>query len=393
MASLYRREYKRKSEDAALEDASQVINDLEHWKDYIPEIIDKIRSSRLELRISALRSLNELISGQHIAYEEIEEYVSDLFCSTKDVISEYLDISEHDEALAALCNISLNCFSDFEGYSIVFLNDLIPLLPMVLDSERFKFYALAFIVSFSIHSQQPCIDIMSRYIRLLVDKKARSNKFSNETVSEIIRGLTLMISVFPESVPAVILREELKEAMDKLFESHDYEVLFCTLELLSAVYESINEYEPEDDEEFINVKVFSAHYKGKILDIHNSVTKKSEQKDLRNKAMSVVSLFDGENIEEEITLIHQTKKINGARRIIIASAIRRICKHKYQQQMAENPGIHTTLGFDLMTKNEALRLKKRYKNEIERTRIINTREREQSITKKREMKYNPKDED
>ena len=57
MSGLNRREYKKNNFDNAIDDASQIIKDEKNWKNYFPELIEKLNSDRLELRISSLKSI------------------------------------------------------------------------------------------------------------------------------------------------------------------------------------------------------------------------------------------------------------------------------------------------------------------------------------------------
>ena len=43
---------------------------------------------------------------------------------------------EHDEALAVMCNLSLNTFSEFEPYAQIFLDDILPTLPDLKEDEN-----------------------------------------------------------------------------------------------------------------------------------------------------------------------------------------------------------------------------------------------------------------
>ena len=119
---MHRREYKKKAADSALEEASEIVSDLDNWREVWPSLIEKVNSSRIELRVSSLQSMNKILTARYIQFEEIEPFLEDTMSALHDPIMNKASREEHDEALGVMCNLSLNTFAQFEPYAQIFLD-------------------------------------------------------------------------------------------------------------------------------------------------------------------------------------------------------------------------------------------------------------------------------
>ena len=386
MAEMHRREYKRTVTAVALEEASQIVNiddEDEEWDNYLPACMDKVNSHRPVVRVAGLLSLVELFSREYRGNSpSISSIMNEVMSAISDSITSPQRRDEYESALIVVCLLALNSFSRFESFSPVFINDVLPTLPEITREHSLAFFALAFIVSFGVKSKVTCLQVFDQYVELMLNKKSRSVEFTTDVIVEIARGLKLMLSVFPSSVAAVTHREVIERVIDQLLSSTNPNVLVAGVNLIPVVYESIVQ-ELEDPAEH---SLFVGKYQGKVKDLPLQVTKKADQKTVRNASSIVEGYLDGELLEDKLTLNSQIVPIEGPRHLTFVEAIRRVTKTHFQEQMCTNVNVHTSLGFELMSNHVALRMKKKFKKEVTQERGESKRDREQDIAKKRRQK-------
>lgn len=388
---MHRREYKRKTNEAAIEEASEIISDLDTWESSYPDLLAKIDSPRAELRLSAMRSINKILSGKYIGMD-IEPYIDQTVLVLRQPLFEPVSQQEHDEAFGVLCNLATNIFNEFEPTAILILNQVSPLLPGLNDEEAFTYFAIAYIVSLSVSSESECRKILNQFLNLAFSKKARTSEISPESEAELIKAIGIMIAAFPEHIAGEDVRPNLCDIIDKAFTTQKTPVILAALELIPIIYESIvmlEETEAENTEEIVNTqqsRQFASKYRSKISSLTDNVTKKQDQKDIKASVKSIVDYLDGEEMMERIVLNIQTVDITGPRRIYLMSAIRRVTKAHFQIGMSQNAEIHNLLGFEIMGHHDALRVKKKNKKKIEAERMTNTKDRKRDLAKKRNQK-------
>lgn len=396
---MHRREYKKKPADSALEEASEIVSDLDNWEEVWPSLIEKVASSRIELRVSALQSMNKILTARYIEYSEIEPFLEDTLNCLHNPIMSRASREEHDEALTVLCNLSLNTFAEFEPYVHIFLDDIIPTLPDMTEEESFRFFAIAFVVSISVSHQDLCMKVFRSLHGLMTNKKSRTTEFTEQMISSCIKSIGLLISTFPDEVVADTIYSDLTALIDLAVSNQKPLVILAAIDLIPIIYEAILTVESQNQtEEAVNAiksKQFASKYKSKISDLGSDLSKKADQKTVKSRVKEVTDLLsniavrDGtlmEGASESIVLNSQEVEIFGVRNCLILSAIRRITKVHFQQQMSENLEIRDFFGFKLLTSDHALRLKKKNKGEIMKNRVQTKKEREMEINKKRRQK-------
>ena len=103
------RQYKITAQDHAIDDQSQVIKTADHWETDLPICAEKAASPRNEIRLAALKSMNEILSDTYIG-EDLEPHIQPIFDSLLQPITEPVSRQEHDEALLVMCNLALNTY-------------------------------------------------------------------------------------------------------------------------------------------------------------------------------------------------------------------------------------------------------------------------------------------
>ncbi|OHS98664.1 hypothetical protein TRFO_34883 [Tritrichomonas foetus] len=390
MASLTRREYKKKAADSALDEATEIVSDLDNWRDAWPTLIEKINSTRIELRVSALQSMNKILTARYLGYEDLQPYLDDTVNCLHGPIMDRASRAEHDEALGVLCNLAMNTFAEFEPFLRVFLNDIMPTLSDMHEEESFRFFAIAFAVSLSVSHQDLCLNVIKKLISLMMNKKSRTTDFTPEMLAECLKAICLLAATFEDQVVAETLLADLQGLLDLAISNHKPLVILAALDLVPIIYEAIvtNEIQnpTENGVSVVASKQFAAKYKTKLASLGQDLPKKADQKAVFQKTQEINNIFDGETVEEELTLNNQNVTISGVRPVYILQAIRRVTRVHFQNQMSENLDVQNLFGYQLLSTQHALRLKKKHKSEIQRDRVVSKKEREMAIEKKRRQK-------
>lgn len=395
----HRREYKKKPADSALEEATEIVSDLDSWRETWPSLIEKVNSQRIELRISSLQSMNKILTARYIQYEEIEPFLEDTMSALHDPIMNKASREEHDEALAVMCNLSLNTFSEFEPYAQIFLDDILPTLPDLKEDESFRFFTIAFLVSISVNHQDLCMKCFDSLYNIMVNKKSRTTEFTEQMIASCIKAIGLLISSFPDEVLAETIYSKILSLINLAISNQKPLVILAAIDLIPIVYEAVISFEIQSETEeaanSVKSKQFVSSYKGKLADLGSDLSKKADQKAVKSRVNEIFELFNCSTVEdssltegatESIVLNSQEIQVVGVRKCVILSAIRRITKVHFQQQMTENLDIREFFGFTLLTQDHALRLKKKNKREILQNRVQSKKEREMEIDKKRRRK-------
>jgi hypothetical protein len=187
---------------------------------------------------------------------------------------------------------------------------------------------------------------------------------------------------------------EITGVIDRMLGVKDPKVLSEALNLLLLLHESIVEVERliengEDYEMQESRAEFIGAYGGKLARIPELVSKKADKQSLSKQCALVERIFKGkEKSVSDIVLNHQSIKIIGRKKQTVVAGVKRVTKSHFQEQMTANLMIHQLLGIVLMTSQQALTMKRKFKNTIEHNYITKKREREQSIAKKRKQREN-----
>ncbi|EAY19085.1 hypothetical protein TVAG_189760 [Trichomonas vaginalis G3] len=383
------RQYKITAQDHAIDDQSQVIKTADHWETDLPICAEKAASPRNEIRLAALKSMNEILSDTYIG-EDLEPHIQPIFDSLLQPITEPVSRQEHDEALLVMCNLALNTYDLMQEAAFSFLNELMPNLPALTGDQTARAFAIAFVTGFSLPNAERCESVLARILELIANKKKRTVKFEPEVVVALINATALLLSILSSTVAVGKLAQNLADALDVALESKKSIILCAALDLIPIIYECIKEVEEFSDElkEQYNAdsRHFAAKYRNKIENLEEKVDKKQDQKTIRTQVAKIIEFFDTNELTEEIMLADQSVTIEGARKVCIVDAIRKVTRHHFASQMTENTGIHDAIEFEL--KNQSLRLheKKKQKKETERVRVVSKKERQMDMAKKRKMK-------
>lgn len=395
----HKRECKRKAADAALDEAAEVVSDLDNWQEHWPSFVEKANSTRSELRLSAFQSMNKVLTARYVGYEDFEPFIEPTFDALHEAIVNYASRSEHDEALGVFCNMSLNCFYEFEHYVQVFLDNIVPTLSGISEDEVFRFFTVAFSVAISVSNSELSLRTFNLFYNLLMNKKSRSTEFTTEMLAECVKSVGILLSSFPDEVIAENLASQIEDLIDQMVSNQRAPLILAAIDLIPIVYEAILSNEaPANSEEHANAiqsKHFTSKYKSKIANLGNDLSTKADQKLVKNRVKEIIDILSGneivdsclmDNCVETITLNNQSVELHGYRRLILLSAIRRVTKVHFQQQMTENLEIRELFGFQLFSSEQANRLRKKHKGEIQQQRIADKKERQMAIDKKRRQK-------
>ena len=392
MASLFRREYKVKAEDAAIEAESRVQRDLAQWKDIIPNALEKMSSSVGDIRVAALRTIIYQTTGQFLG-PEIKDLASDLIDQINTIIEENASREEHDIAIFAACTICLQLLDQFDPYAMVILNDLMPQLAD-FDSECvLRFFGIGFLATFGTQDETRK-RVLTRFIQVLMNKKARGVDFSPAMTMEAVDAVAMMLSALPADTCMEMLGD-IEALIDRCMASEKAKVILSGLELVLVLWDAMKEFEgvmrAQDEKEaakFIaEEKRFIGKYSGKMGQLPGQVSKKNHQKEVRAKCTEVERVLNDEDeCTLELVLDSQQVVIEGGRKLCLTGAVKRVTQHHFAQQMASNPGLHEIFEFELMSREAALRAKKKLKDEMKSDRQMTKKERQQDRSKKRRQK-------
>ena len=389
MSSLFRREYKKKISEAGIDEACKVVRDPSLWETALPELVEKAKSSRADIRYAALQSMNEILSGKFIG-PDLGDLAQDIFDSLVEPITSPVSKAEHDEALAVICNLALNQYRDMEENSLTLLDEVMPTISSTTTERNFRFFAIAFATGFTISNNEKCEAVLSRFLELITNKKKRTVQFEPETIAEILGAVSLLLSILPSTVCVGSLAESIANAIDIALGSQKVEILSAALDVLPIIYECIDEVEnsenPEEEEYSAKASHFANKYKNKIMNLSEKLEKKADQKAIASKVQSILEFFETGDLIETITINEQDIDMDGARKVKIIDAIRRVTKHHFATMISQNTGIHDSLGFTLKATHVVLTQKKKEKKQTSRERIESSKERKQKLANQRKMK-------
>ena len=386
---MHRREYKRKAEDAALEEAADISYDITNWWETWPSLIEKAKSSRIELRVSALQAMNKILTQRYIKFERFEEFLDDTYDALQASIMNYASREEHDEALLVICHMSLNFFTLFEPTTQMFLDSIMPNLNRSENDEAMRFFTAGFLLSFSVTHKDLCVRAMNLFFKLMINKQTRATQFSHETIIECLSAITLLTASLPEDVVVEEFMPNYQKLLDLFFEKKNPQVLLAMIKLIPILQEALSTYEIQvaNDKEAENKsKDFLMKYKAKLFSLGEDQLKKADKKSIKSSVKDIVAILEGRPVEESLTLLNQDITISGIRKNYILNAIRRITTVHFQNQMSENVNIHELFEYHLVSAKYALRRKNEMKGEIQHQRVVSKKEREMAITKQRRKK-------
>ena len=392
MASLFRREYKVKAEDAAIEAESRVERDLARWDAIVPAALEKMSSSIGDIRVAALRTIVYQMTGQYLG-SAIDDLASDLIDQINTIIEENSSREEHDIAIFAACSICLQLLDNFEPYAMVILNDQMPQLADCENECLLRFFGIGFMTAFGTQDETRK-RVLTRFIQLLMNKKARGVDFSPAMTMEAVDAVALILSVVPVDMCMEML-EDIEALIDRCMASEKAKVILSGLELVLVLWDAMKEFEgvmrADDEKEAAKFlgeeKRFIGKYSGKMGQLPGQVSKKNHQKEVRAKCTEVEKVLNGEEqCTLELVLDSQQVVIEGARNLCLTSAVKRVTQHHFAQQMSSNSGLHAIFRFELMSRHAALRMKKQLKDEMRSDRQMTKKERQQDRSKKRRQK-------
>lgn len=383
------RQYKVTAQDHAINAQCQVIKTSNNWQKDLPDCAEKASSSRNDIRLAALQSMNEILSEKYIG-DDLESLIETIFDSLLTPITEPTARQEHDEALMVVCNLALNTYNLMEEQTYSFLNELMPKLPGMTGDQTARAFAIAFVTGFTLSNEERCESCLSRLLELIANKKKRTVKFEPECVVALINAVALLLSILSSTVAVGKLAPQIATAVDIALESKKAPVLSAVLDLLPIIYECIKEveeYSEELQEQYqADASHFAAKYRNKIATLEDNVDKKQDKRDIRLKVAKITEFFDTNELTEDIILAEQSVCIEGARKVCIVDAIRKVTRHHFAHMMIQNPGIHDAIGVKLKVGSVRLSEKKKQKKETERERIVTKKERQMGLAKQRKLK-------
>jgi hypothetical protein len=350
-----------------------------------------LKSRNPEIRFDSIKNLTNNLSAVFLGNSLVDDRdgIVSTLCS---VISNPFSDSEHNEALTLVCNLSLQLFTGFDPFVTVLIRQFLPTLCNLTENYQFRLYAIAFITGFSLVAQDVRQQIIEQYCELLTNRQSRGTIFTSGMIIECLKGLSLMISLCESTVSACNCYSKIMGVINRMLGIKDSKVLSETLNLLLLLHESIIEVEMliENGEDYKLQEShiqFIGNYGGKLAQIPGFASKKIDEQALSKQCALITRVFNGkEKNTSDIVLNNQSVKIIGYKQQTVIAAVRRVTKSHFQEQMTANLIIHRFLGITLMTQQQALGLKRKFKHTIEYHYITKKREREQAIAKKKKQK-------
>jgi hypothetical protein len=392
MAGLRRREYKVK-ETSAFETIDSQLKDFTTWDEAFSFITNLLGASNPDSRLSAMRALNHQLNAHYIG-DDLESAADSLVSGLgPSLTTRYASRAEHDEALSAVCNLSLQLFSGFETCAGTMVELVLQTLPSLPSDCAFRLWALPFVAAFSfpVESSVPGI-VLSEVLRLLTTKNARGVRYTPEMTVEGIWGVNLLLAVLPIETIVSDFLETVMEMTDRRLMSKKPEVVRAALETLLVVHDVLVQHcaiaEPDDLPEVEErLQDFTNSYPQKFRGLVTGSLKKADQKMIKSRCSEITKIFEGESENnDEITLTSQVFVIAGGRNLTVLNAIRRIAGCRFEQQMTGNLGIHELLGIKLMSKLDVKKFKKSHHTQIQHDRATTKRENEQKRAGDRKKK-------
>jgi hypothetical protein len=362
---------------------------LNRWNEDYQTSICGLQSRNPDTRfasiITLINNLSAVSLGSSLA-DDRDGFVSTL-CS---VIGHPFSDSEHKEALALVCNLSLQLFTGFDRFATVFVQQFLPTLSDLPANQQFRLYAVGFVAGFSLVAEDARQRVVQQYCELLTNRRSRGAPFTSGMIIECLRGLNLMVSLCASTVSACDCYSEIAGVLDRMLGVKDPKVLAEALNLLLLLHESIAEVETLTESgcrlQMSRIQFIGA-YGGKLAQIPGLAPKKADKRALSKQCALVARIFEGEEGSvDDIVLNNQSVEIVGRKRQTVVAAVRRVTKAHFQEQMATNQIIHQFLGITLMTQQRALGMKRKFKDRIESDCAMKKRAREQAIAKKRKQK-------
>jgi hypothetical protein len=393
MSGLQRREYKRTNETASVERIDSHLKGLTSWDEGSDLILKVLASSNPDLRLSALRALNQQLSSQYMG-EDLEDMASSLVSGLANLFTtHYASRAEHDEAFTAACNLALQFFSGFEVFATTIIENIFPTLADLPSGCDFRFWALPFLAAFSfpVESTVPGT-LLSEIINLLTTKSARGVRYTPEVIIEGIRGVNLLLSVIPVDTIVADFMNAALELVDRRLLSKKPEVVLAALDTLLVLHDALvqhcNATEPEDSAEAEErLTAFIGSYRQKFIAFSMERVKSADQKMIKTRCAEIVKIFDGKSEDsDEITLNSQRVLLSGFRNVTVVNAIRRVSASRFEQQITANTAIHQLLGITLKSKPEVEKFKKDHRAEIQQSRVTSKRANEKKRAGQRKKK-------
>ena len=248
-------------------------------------------------------------------------------------------------------------------------------------------------------------------------KRRTKNRGSTQSLRELIQGATLIASALPAEAAAEDLIDELKTVIsicignenEKDDVSLDPLLVIDGLDLFLVLYECLYERHQElhismneldisssDSSQLLKMHDFISHFRPLIetlpLRVNTNVggnkgKNKAKEKALRSKVSDVLRCVDGCSKRQlDLAFNAQHVTIEGARRVILAEAVKRVTQKNFLSHLQSNPALQSDLGFSLVSNQTAVKLIKRFKSEIKQERVVSKKEREMDRMKKRKMK-------
>jgi hypothetical protein len=269
-----------------------------------------------------------------------------------------------------------------------FLDVIMPKLNSTTEEDKLRFFAAAFVAGFTVESNEICEKVLDNLAELIINKKKRTVTFKGETIAEIIKAISLLLSILPSTVCVSETGERIQKALEIVFKSSNFEVLLEGCDLLQIMYECLQEIEYCQEENIEETKAsdFAGKYKNKIERISERIDKKTDQKTLMDKVKNTLEFLNTKELIESITLKEQNIDIVGPRNIFILSAIRRVTKTKFSQMMEQNRSIHKALEFHLRSSHSIKVQKNKERKVTKRERILSQKEREIKFSSERQKK-------
>jgi hypothetical protein len=317
----------------------------------IPEQIEKLKSNRTKIRISAIRSLWHIVTtkwfGLHL-HQYLNEIVSKLFM----IIINYHTIEEHDESLRLICCLSIHVLDKFDEYGSFLLNQLSRLFSCSTHEESFRFYVVSVLASFSIVDEDQVIRTLDLFIAYFVKEGSKVEFFSRVISKTILQGIILMISSLESRIVVENFLSRIENVLMIAGKSIEYSILVECLRLIGAIHSCLLDLEYEELSDEIRLikhtwRSFALDNISRIQKIWNSHREKSGPNKLKSICSKYVRYLEEGNWQQTIYHNKQFIYFEGYKKCVLLDTIREISLSNFYSVLLKNHFIQKFFNFSL----------------------------------------------
>jgi hypothetical protein len=384
------REKKMNAADIAIQEASCFSIDFPNAFEQIPELIEKLKSNRSEIRISGIKSLWQIVTVRWFG-SDLDQFLNDLVSELFEIVCNYHHIEEHDEALRLISVLSIHSLHKFDQYACFLLDQISPLLSGSTHEESLRFYVVAVLVSFSVEEENKIIETLKQFIEFYVNKKSRAEVFSKRVLKTILQGIIMMMSSVESKISAENLFSQIENVLIIALQSTEYSILVQALHLIGAIHSCFLDFEDGKSSDEIELqqhtsKSFANSNISRINKLSNNLNSKSQSKNLKSICNEHIQFLEMKGPQQKININQQDIYFEGYRKCVLLNALHEILLSNLQSVLIHNLYLQELFDFVLKSNLQMARFFKKNKKTIKHNRLESIKERKMELSNQRKKK-------